>query len=139
MSDEADFVDILAPIEELVFEEQEPQQHDFTPLKHTWKTYEDGSGAIDISAGVDADYHNGPLCTECGYAECHHCRDVYSDTSCAYQKAWDEWFARKLKAEKKNEEIAIINRYLAELRVQYGSPQAYLPQSQEHRNTAVPK
>lgn len=37
---------------------------------HTWRLKENGD--ID-QFGLDFEYHNGPICTTCGYAYCHHC------------------------------------------------------------------
>ena len=40
--------------------------------EHQWKKY-DGSDKIDPFAGVDFEFHNGPLCVKCGLSFCEHC------------------------------------------------------------------
>lgn len=40
---------------------------------HVWK--EDEYGEIDVF-GNNSSWHNGPLCTECGYSACWHCQSV---------------------------------------------------------------
>lgn len=41
------------------------------PRGHVWQL--DSRGDVDIF-GVEANNHNGPLCTVCGYGFCHHCQ-----------------------------------------------------------------
>ena len=38
---------------------------------HSWRR--DESGAID-EFGLDVEYHNGPICTICGFSFCQHCK-----------------------------------------------------------------
>jgi hypothetical protein len=46
-------------------------------MKHKWKM--DGK-EIDIFAGGDGDFHNGPKCVRCGQGFCHHChRECYTE------------------------------------------------------------
>lgn len=48
--------------------------------EHTWKRREHGT--IDNFA-MENGYHNGPVCTRCGYSFCEHCdEDGYTTTSC---------------------------------------------------------
>jgi len=48
---------------------------------HVWKRDED-DGEIDIFAYEGGEYHNGPLCVNCGYGFCHHCNDL-PDEACS--------------------------------------------------------
>lgn len=41
---------------------------------HHWQTLADGD--IDIFGYEGGEYHNGPICVNCGYGYCHHCHDV---------------------------------------------------------------
>lgn len=38
---------------------------------HVWKI--DEYGDVDLFAYYLGDYHNGPLCVNCGFGFCHHC------------------------------------------------------------------
>ena len=44
---------------------------------HIWKT-NDYDGSVDIFGFEAGKYHNGPICTVCGYGFCHHCQDLPS-------------------------------------------------------------
>lgn len=48
--------------------------------KHRWQT--DERGEVDVFAGVDVGYHNGPLCVNCGYSFCEHCDPDGYDSEC---------------------------------------------------------
>ena len=37
---------------------------------HVWKKDEDGN--VD-SLAMDVEFHNGPVCVNCGYSFCEHC------------------------------------------------------------------
>ena len=50
------------------------------PMGHVWKKNE-YDGKVDIF-GYDGGHHNGPVCMKCGYAFCHHCRDL-PERACA--------------------------------------------------------
>lgn len=56
--------------------------------KHVWLTYEDTEGpgdnneAIDIFAGVNHGYCNGPKCKVCGFTACHHCHPEIYEQEC---------------------------------------------------------
>lgn len=41
---------------------------------HVWQTDEDGD--VEIFAYNPSEYHNGPLCINCGYGFCHHCEEL---------------------------------------------------------------
>ena len=47
-----------------------------TDKGHVWATYEDDPNEVDIFAYTRGTIHNGPVCINCGYGFCHHCKDV---------------------------------------------------------------
>ena len=48
--------------------------YEVRPKGHVWKTNDYDRG-IDIF-GYDCGDHNGPVCVNCGYGFCHHCREL---------------------------------------------------------------
>jgi hypothetical protein len=47
--------------------------------KHKWQKHKDGS--INNFA-VYGDFHNGPVCVECGHSFCEHCHPEEWDSEC---------------------------------------------------------
>jgi hypothetical protein len=41
------------------------------PKGHEWALYD---GEVN-SFAMDAEFHNGPRCVNCGYSFCEHCKD----------------------------------------------------------------
>ena len=57
------------------------------PLKHTWKSDEDGNIDIFAAENLGHNYCNGPKCEVCGFEFCHHCsRDGYDYNCPGYDK-----------------------------------------------------
>lgn len=50
--------------------------------KHKWVMCDYDPTQIDVFAGVNAGYHNGPRCTACGFQDCHHCYPEMYDEEC---------------------------------------------------------
>jgi hypothetical protein len=48
-------------------------------MKHKWQKLEDGS--IN-HLGDFGDFHNGPVCVECGHSFCEHCHPEEWDSEC---------------------------------------------------------
>ena len=48
---------------------------------HTWRMYDYDPTEIDMF-GLNEDYHNGPICTTCGYSYCHHCNRDGPPSAC---------------------------------------------------------
>jgi len=42
---------------------------------HVWKRYDHDESVVDIFGYESGEYHNGPVCTVCGYGFCQHCED----------------------------------------------------------------
>jgi hypothetical protein len=87
-----------------------PSEKDFPPLKHTWFTDDDD---VDIFAYEAGDYHNGPKCKVCDYAECHHCHpEVYEDTSCGFQQAENAYYRKKMEVQDYNSKVDFYNEQI---------------------------
>lgn len=55
-------------------------------MKHKWKKYDNDEDEVDNFAGVDAGYHNGPLCVRCNFSFCQHCNPGGFETECGAKK-----------------------------------------------------
>lgn len=51
------------------------------PNGHVWAKDEDGN--VDhFAMDAEMDFHNGPVCTKCGYSFCEHCGQRHPLPAC---------------------------------------------------------
>jgi hypothetical protein len=60
-------------------------------MKHRWKRYQNGS-IITASLG---DFHNGPVCAECGYTFCQYCYPEEWESECPGREGFKIRIARR--------------------------------------------
>lgn len=90
-----DAIEILAEISYAPVADVAPVVHGewIATTKHKWKTKDDGE--VDEFAW-DREFHNGPVCTICGFTPCVHCRPGWEDDEgCKEHFVCSVWSARR--------------------------------------------